>query len=304
MYFRAALLVCLVATSCAFGQGRVPSSKDKDSIRPENLVMKEGIITGLQRLKSGKIEMKFQEDGKSESEAYTIDWRTMVYKLTERNRKIFKEQDKLEYICSDINKLHKRQNELPEKERKLLSSMWATVYVHPGHIYGSIHRSRTGVLSGHISSYSPGSVTVHSGYSRAAADKLIEAQEGYKREEEERRSNYGAPVKLVASMTAYLIADKASDRTYAILVTGKLETPKEKAQPELTSPGDQKENQSNAKLRLARGLVEDARAAVNGKEKQRLWFNAKSRLEDIIKNYPGTPAAQEAKDLLKKGLDD
>jgi hypothetical protein len=291
MHYRAALLVCLFAISPAFCQDPT------DSIRTDDLIKKEGFISSLKKLKDGKIEMKFQEDGKEESETFTVDWRTMVYKLTARNRKLFKERDKMPDIASDASKLHRRQNELPEKERKLLASMWATVHVHPGSISGHVSRSRTGIVSGHIDSVHPGSVTVHTGYSRAAADKLIEAQEAFKREEEERRSTYGSPVRLVAGMTAYVVAAKSTDRTYAVLVTGKLEPPKKDT--ELKSPGEQRESQANAKLSLAKGLLEDAQAA-KGKEQKRLLATARARLEEIIKNYPGTPAAEEARELLKQ----
>jgi len=127
-------LVVPTAFAQAFASGHQPSSGGLSS---SEVIQKEGVVVSLTRLKSGKVRMKIQEltesdqqKEKAESQTYTLDWRTMVYKLTERNRQIFKERDKLDEIVDDVNKLHRRLKDLPEKESTLLASYRGSVYVH------------------------------------------------------------------------------------------------------------------------------------------------------------------------------
>src|SRR5262249_8985381 len=163
-----------------------------------------------------------------ETENYTLDWKTLIYKLTDRNRKIFKEQDKLAEIVDDVNKLQTRVKELPEKEMKFLVNSWSNIYVsRSGNVHVWNHIDRKGAAS----------------YSQAQMD--------YWRDEENRQNNYGPSVRLVPGMTAMVVAGRGTDTTYAVLVTGKQEVEKSS---ELTteSPGLKREADAARKLKYAK----------------------------------------------------
>ncbi len=284
MHFRLVILVMLLAVSPAWGQGfRSRGRPSADGIAAADVVQAEGVITSLTRLKDGKIKMKIAElqdseekKEKPETQTFTLDWRTMVYKLTDRNRQIFKEQDKIEDVVEDVNKLHHRLKDLPDKESRLLASYRGSVYV-----------------------YSSGWVDAHESIDPFAAADLSEALRAYQREEEERRNHYGPGVKLRVDMTVIVFAGRSNDTTYAVLVTGKkAPAKKEKEKPPAESPGKAKETEAARKLKFAKGLSRDAENAM-GAERERLSRLAKARLQEVIDKYPGTTAALEAKKLLE-----
>ena len=102
---RLAILVSVLMVSPAFGQGTISNSQiSRNRITVDDVIQKDGIILSLTHLKNGKIKLKFQAD---DSQEYTLDWKTLIYKLTERNRQIYKEQDKVPDIVGDVNKLRR-----------------------------------------------------------------------------------------------------------------------------------------------------------------------------------------------------
>jgi hypothetical protein len=272
----------LLAVSPAWGQGfRSRGRPSADGIAAADVVQAQGVITSLTRSKDGKVKMKIAElqdseekKEKPETQTFTLDWRTMVYKLTDRNRQIFREQDKIDDVVEDVNKLHHRLKDLPEKESRLLSSYRGSVYV-----------------------YSSGWVNVDESINPFAAADLSEALRAYQREEEERRNHYGPGVKLRVDMTVVVFAGRSNDTTYAVLVTGKKAPPK-KEKPAAESPGKAKETEAARKLKYAKGLSRDAENAM-GADRERLNRLAKARLQEVVDKFPGTTAALEAKKLLE-----
>jgi hypothetical protein len=284
MFYRPAIfpfvLIALAAISVGFASGvqRSAGRRSSGGVTAADVIQKEGVIVSLTRQKSGKLRMKIQEDSeetkeKAETQSYTLDWQTMVYKLTERNRQIFKDQDQTDQIVEDINKLHRRLKELPERETNLLMHSWASINVE-----------------------SNGRVNVSQYVDPSAAANLSNAHRAYQREEEERRNHYGPGVKLAVDMKVIVIANANNDTTYAVFVTGKEETAKKEKKPE-ESPGTQNEAEAARKLKHAKGLSTDAENAV-GAERERLSRLAKARLQEVIDKYSGTPAAAEAKKIL------
>jgi hypothetical protein len=276
-------LVIMLIAAPAFAQ-RAPSSRgksltDKNGVTADDLVQKEGVIALVTRHGNGKVEIAVKQEGADKNEIFTLDWRCMVYRLTDRNVQIFKEQDKLADIAKDINKLRSRQDELPEKEMQYQLSTWEHLYVYPN---GNVH--------------------YYSGYSPYAAESLNKAQQAWKREEEERRNHYGKRVRLVSGLPVVVIAAKSSDTTYGVFVTkvdeSKEEKP-EKSEKTLLPNASPTETEANSKLKFAENMLDEAKKA-KGSDKDRLLDSARERLKDIIKKYPDTDAAKQAKDLLDK----
>jgi hypothetical protein len=269
---RLSFVLLFFAVSPAFGQRTISNSQlNKNDLRVDDVEMKEGMIVSLTHLKNGKIKMKFKSD---EEQEFTLDWKTLIYKLTDRNRKIYKEQDKLDDIVADVNKLKKRLKELPEKESSLLAHSWTNYYVS-----------------------SSGNVHVWNHVSRGRLEGLSKAQMDYWREEEDRQKLYGPPVKLVAKMTAYVVSDKSRDETYAVLVNGKKEEPKKEKVAE--SPGLEREAEAARKLKYAKQMFKDAENA-KGEDREKLFELAQKKLQEVIEKYEGSKAALEAKKLQEK----
>jgi hypothetical protein len=273
------LFILAVAVLPAFGQKSTTTRSkitDKNGITVEDVVQKEGVIAAIRRPKAGKVELELKQEGASKNETFTLDWRTMVYKLSERNVEIFKEQDRLADIVKDINKLRSRQDELPEKEMKYQLSTWEHLYV----------------------SYW-GRVTYYSGYSPSAAEGLHKAQMAWKKEEEERKSHYGPRIRLQSGYSAIVIAAKSSDTTYAVFVTSKLEEPKDEKNEKALPTTPPAEDEATRKLKFAENMLDEAKKA-KGSEKDKLLDSARERLQEIIKKYPDSDAAKKAKELLDK----
>ena len=240
MHLRNALLIWLVSVSPTFGQAIISRDRDGD-ITVDDIVMKQGYIVTITRVKGGKIQLEFQED--NDNTIFTCDWQTAAYKLTERNRQIFKELDKRADIVKDINSLRRRLKDLPEKELNYIMSHYQRLYV-----------SNSGTVEYYVFN------------SPSAAQNLTKAQMEYRREEKERLNNYGPRIRLRPNMTAYLVAAKRTDTTYAIFVTGAKEGTKEK---ELLSAADEMEAEAARKLKFAKDMMADADKA-SGKEQERL----------------------------------
>jgi hypothetical protein len=272
---RLVILLSVLMVSPAFGQRTISNNQtSRNQLSVDDVIMKDGVIIGLSHQKSGKMKLKFQAD--EETQEYTMDWKTLIYKLTDRNRKIFKEQDKLDDIVADVNKLKKRVKDLPEKERDLMIDSWSNVYINSR---GVVH------------------VWWDNPAMRRAAKGLSQAQMDYWRDEEDRQNLYGKPVKLVPKMTAMVVADKGQDVTYAVLVTGKKEEPK-KEKP-LESPGQERDAEAGRKLKYAKQMLKDAEAA-KGEEREHLFELAQKKLQEVVDKYEGSKAAKEAQDLLDK----
>jgi hypothetical protein len=275
-------LVIAVFAMPAFGQkapSRGKSLADKGHLTVDDVVQKEGVIALITRHGNGKVEIAVKQEGVEKNEIFTLNWRTMVYRLTDRNVQIFKEQDRLADIVKDINKLRARQDELPEKEMQYQVSTWDRLYV-----------------------YSSGVVHYYSGYSPYALESLNKAQQAWKREEEERRDHYGKRVRLVSGLPVVIVAAKSSDTTYAVFVTkvdASQEAKDEKSEKVLSASPNPTENEANSKLKFAENMLDEAKKA-KGSDKDRLLDSARERLQDIIKKYPGTDAAKQAKELLDK----
>lgn len=197
-------LACLIAALPCFAQ-KSPSRRShaettpRDSIRASDVVWKEGTIVSVKPLRDNKLRLDLQIEGK-ESETFTLDYRTMIYWLTDRNRQIFKEneQNKRRDVLKDINTRLRQLDQLPKQQFDVMATQWTRLYAGG---------------------------TKHAEASRAV--QLGRSQQAFAQEEEKRRNNYGPPVRLRPSMTAYVIAAATSDTTYGVLVTGKIEEPKQ-----------------------------------------------------------------------------
>jgi hypothetical protein len=266
--------------SPVFGQGTISNSQtSRNRITVDDVLQKDGVIMSLTRMKSGKIKMKFQAD---DSQEYTLDWKTLIYKLTERNRQIYKEQDKLGDIVGDVNKLKERVRQIPNHEIELLAHSWVDIWASP------LYQAGTRVWR---------DTYVYNHVNRHALENLSKAYADYWRDEEDRQNMYGPSVKLVSRMTALVIADKGQDATYAVLVTGKKEESKKEKTAE--SPGQDREAEAGRKLKYAKQVLRDAEAA-KGDEKDRLSDLAQKRLQEVIDKYEGSKAAKEAQNLLDR----
>jgi hypothetical protein len=245
----------------------------RNQITVDDVIQKDGMILSLTHMKSGKIKMKFQSD---ETQEYTLDWKTMIYKLTARNKQIYKEEDKLGDIVGDVNKLKQRVREIPNHEIELLAEAWTDVWYSP--IRGSNFVWRDESVYQHVN---------------RPLEKLSKAWADYWRDEEDRQNMYGPPVRLVPKMTALLVADKGQDVTYAVLVTGKIEETAESA------PGKERDAEASRKLKYAKQTIADAQSA-KGEEREKLMEMANKKLQEVIDKYEGSKAAKEAQDLLDK----
>jgi hypothetical protein len=279
MSTRLALLLSVFLVSPAFGQ-RISNSQTKpNELTVDDVGMHDGMIVSLTHLKSGKIKLKFKTD---ENQEFTLDWKTLIYKLTERNRKIYKEQDKLDDIVADVNKLKQRVKQIPEHEIELLAHSWTSIWTSG--VYQAGNRVwRDTYVYNHIN--------------RNALEKLSKSYADYWRDEEDRQNLYGPSVRLVPKMTALVVADKGKDVTYAVLVTGKKEEPK-KEKP-IDSPGKELEAEATRKLKYAKQMFKDAENA-KGEERERLTEMAEKKLQEVIDKYEGSKAAAEAKQLQEK----
>src|SRR5712692_10584222 len=119
MSTRLAIFMSVLLVSPAFGQRVISNNQtSKNQLSVDDVLMHDGVIVSITHLKSGKIKLKFKSD---EDQEFTLDWKTLIYKLTDRNKKIYKEQDKLDDIVADVNKLKKRIKDIPDKEVSLLA---------------------------------------------------------------------------------------------------------------------------------------------------------------------------------------
>jgi hypothetical protein len=277
---RLALALSVLMVSPAFGQRIISNNQtSRNQLSVDDVVEKDGVILSLTHLKSGKMKLKFQAD---DTQEYTMDWKTLIYKLTERNKKIYKEQDKLGDIVADVNKLKQRVKQIPEHEIDLLAHSWTDIWVGPVHRSGNVVWRNS---------------SVHNHINRNALEKLSKAWADYWRDEEDRQNMYGPSVRLVPQMTALLVADRGQDVTYAVLVTGKKEQPKKEKVAE--SPGKEQEAEAGRKLKYAKQTLADAQAA-KGEDREKLMEMANKKLQEVVDKYEGSKAAKEAQELLDR----
>ena len=261
MSHRLAILLSVFMISPAFGQEETSYHR----ITVDDVVQKNGVILSFKYFTKGKVRMKFQSD---ETQEFTLDWKTLTYKLTDRNRKLYTEQD------------------IPDHEIELIAHSWTDVWTSGAYQAGNrLWRD----------------VYVYNHINRNAVEKLSKAQLNYWHDEEDRHSIYGPPVTLVPQMTALVVADKGQDVTYAVLVTGRKEPPKKEKEKEKTveSPGKDREAEAVRMLKYAKLTLQDAQAA-KGDEKDRLTDLAKKKLQEVVDKYEGSKAAKEAQELLDK----
>jgi len=280
MHCRLTILLSVLMVSPAFGQRIISNNQtSRNQLSVDDVMEKDGVILSLKHTSSGKMKMRLQAD---DSQEYTLDWKTLIYKLTDRNRKIYKEQDKLADIVGDVNKLKQRVKQIPDHEIELLAHSWTDIWS------SGVYRAGNRVWR---------DVYVNNHINRNALEKLSKAQMDYWRDEEDRQNMYGPSVRLVPQMTALVLVDKGQDVTYAVLVTGKKEPPKKEKTVE--SPGQERDAEAGRKLKYAKQTLKDAEAA-KGDEREHLLELAQKKLQEVVDKYEGSKAAKEAQDLLEK----
>jgi hypothetical protein len=112
------------------------------------------------------------------------------------------------------------------------------------------------------------------------------------------QAGFKAHQEFTAAAKKWLKANAGKYRIKRLVEEGKekkvaAKPPKKKVKPDTTrgnkDDADQKAHRAAVKLRLIKSLIEDGKTEVG-----------KLRLEQLIKDFPDTPAAEEAKKLLKK----
>jgi hypothetical protein len=245
----------------------------------DDVEQKQGTITGIKELKKGRREITLKTD--ADKATFIVDRMTMSYQLTTRNRKIFTEQDKVDQIVQDSNKLRRRALELKEGEMDVAMRAAGMQSAHEW-------------ASGHAAEQSERGTKARSVFkSRNELGALTQSQQTFLREEEQRHKNYGMPVRLKIHNKVIVVASKDGDDTLAVLVLGDEQELK-------TTPMDSSSAAEVARrLRLAKSILKDAEKA-KGEEQDRLRTLAQDKLEEIVKKHPNTKEAQEAEELLKK----
>jgi hypothetical protein len=242
----------------------------------DDVEQKQGTITGIKELKKGRREITLKTD--ADKATFIVDRTTMSYLLTTRNRKIFTEQDKVDQIVQDSNKLRRRAREL--KEGELDVAMAASGLQSAGE-----------EVRGHAQEKSErGSQVRQIRKDRNELGVLTQSQQIFLQEEEDRHKSYGMPVRLRVRNKVIVVASKDGDDTLAVLVMGDEKT----IAPDSSSSGE-----VARRLRYAKQILKDAEKA-KGEEKDRLMALAQDKLDEIIKKHPNTKEAQEAEELLKK----
>jgi len=245
----------------------------------DDVEQKEGNITGVKVLKGGRREITVKSaDGKL---TFVVDRLTMSYLLTLRNRKIFAEQDKMDQVVQDSNKLRSRARELKEGEMDVAMKAAGMQSTHEWASGRAQEKSERGTKSRSIFK------------SRNELGALTQSQQTFLEEEEQRHKTYGMPVRLKASQKVLIVASKEGDDTLAVLVTGEEAAPKDKS---IDTSGSA---EVARKLKYAKSILKDAENA-KPDERDRLHTLAAEKLEEIIKKHPDTKEAEEAEELLKK----
>jgi hypothetical protein len=243
----------------------------------DDVEQKQGTITGIKELKKGRREITLKTD--ADKATYIVDRMTMSYQLTTRNRKIFTEQDKVDQIVQDSNKLRRRALELKEGEMDVAMRAAGMQSAHEWASGRAVEKSERGTK---------GRTVIKS---RNELGALTQSQQTFLQEEEQRHKNYGMPVRLRVHSKVIVVASKEGDDTLAVLVMGE--------EPELKTIDTSSSGEVTRKLKLAKSILKDAESA-RGDEKDRLRTLAQDKLEDIVKKHPNTKEAQEAEELLKK----
>ena len=180
----AVLVLFAVFTGPVLAQKKLPSRPARPGeITEDDMLQKEGTIAELTRVKSGKLKLELKTSESEKKEVYNLTHMTMVYKLTERNKDIFREQDKLADVAKDVNKVRARLKDLPQKELELQQSQWDRLYVDGW-----------------------GRATYHTGYSQGAANSLNRTQLAWKQEEKDRQDRYGPRITLIKGLEVIVFA--------------------------------------------------------------------------------------------------
>jgi hypothetical protein len=243
----------------------------------DDVEQKQGTITGIKELKKGRREISVKTD--ADKSTFIVDRMTMSYRLTNRNRKIFTEQDKVDQIVKDSNKLRRRALELKEGEMDVAMRAAGMQSAHEWASGRAAEKSERGTKARTVIK------------SRNELGALTQSQQTFLQEEEDRHRSYGMPVRLQVNHKVIVVASKDGDDTLAVLVMGD-EAVELKTTPESSS------GEVVRRLRYAKQILKDAEKA-KGEEKDRLMTLAQDKLDEIIKKHPNTKEAQEAEELLK-----
>ncbi len=277
------------------GQMNSPSTAPDENISLVTVVRKDGVVVSVSRPHRDKVQLTIK--GANGDETFQIDRMTMVYRLTERNVHIFQRQDKLQQIVDDVTLLRRQLRNLDSKALDARADRWVRITGRADYEQYrlSFRPVGPGVVANESYNANPGYLNVRSGGNALKEKKLEEALLEFHQAEEQRRNRYGPRTWPRRDMKVMVVADQGSDTTYAVLVTG--EPPPNK--PERVQPT--KEEEAARKLKLAKMLLNDARTQ-QGPGRADLFERANARLEDIVTNYGGTKAAQEAKSLIDSSI--
>src|SRR5262249_33685359 len=172
----------------------------------DDVEQKQGTITAIKELRKGRRELSVKTE--SDTATFIVDRLTMSYRLTTRNRKIFTEQDKVDQIVKDSNKLRRRALELKEGE---LDVAMREAGMQPASEYATgraAEKSERGTKSRSVFK------------NRNELGALTQSQQTFLQEEEERHKSYGSPVRLKVRNKVIVVASKDGDDTLAVLVMG------------------------------------------------------------------------------------
>ncbi len=265
----AVMAVVLFAGPAALGNGPITEKEVEQHL---------GIVTAVKTLKGRRLALTVTADQKEST--FTLDTKTLIYQLTPKNRDNFTYNEKVKQIVKDANQYRKRLKELEEggvdAALEALHQQ-STKEVVRG---GAAEKSERGAQNRSIEK------------KRGAVGALTQSQLAFTQEEEDRRKNYGMPVKLKDGQKVIIVAKKEGDDTLMVLVAGTGEKRKE-----VITSGGPKEGEGARKLQRAKQLLGDAERAT-GSEHERLLSVAQERLREIVEKYPQSPEAQEAEKLL------
>jgi hypothetical protein len=159
--------------------------KKRVEVSKKDVVQKKGTISSLKSQKDGKIRLELQTD--SGMELFVLDWKTMIYQLTERNAKSFETEDRLEDTVKAINTYRQRIKELDKREIQIGSAIVST------------HKTRSPAI-------------------QKTTDRYRQTQLQNLKEAYDRLRTFGPHIRLASQMKVYVFANRKADETYAVLV--------------------------------------------------------------------------------------
>jgi hypothetical protein len=217
-HMRSTLIAVLVIwPGLASGQDRtdkIPNLADLHDVTREQ----RGMIVSLTRLKGGRIKLEMLPAGVlAETKEIMLDWRTMIYGLSQKNTELWGKEDKLEEMVGFI--FHHRTDTFAILEDRYM----ALLDKYPA---WQRHRSTSAV----------------SDYNKTELDILTN--------EEARRRALGQPIKLCEKQEIITYVDKGHDITFAVLVKYQQTTSNE-------DRVDKREAEARRKLKYAKQMIAD-----------------------------------------------